>query len=94
MRLSGLKLPPRAASADDDEDFELWEENRESWEWFTKLWRRWIFNQPSGHRVRLDDLAVMAQFEIFGVKKSKRKIIMGDLLEMETAVLEVLRSEQ
>lgn len=50
--------------------------------------RRWIFNSMSGQRIRLDDQAIQAQFEIFGVKRKKRRKLMDDLLAMEEAALE------
>lgn len=83
--LAGIKPP--AASEDEQYDFELYEENLESWNWFMRLGRRWIFSQ-SGQRIRLDDQAIHAQFEIFGVKQKKRRQLMDDLLAMEAAALE------
>jgi len=56
--------------------------------------RRWIFNAFTGHRVRLDDQAVMGQLKLYVAKKSKRQKIMDDLLAMEAAALEVLNREQ
>ncbi|MDD4947207.1 MAG: DUF1799 domain-containing protein [Gallionella sp.] len=70
------------------QDFEVWEENWESFCWFIRLGRRWIFNQNDGSRICLDDAAIQAQFEIFGIKRKKRAAIMADLLEMERAALE------
>lgn len=55
--------------------------------------RRWIFNPLDGRRVRLDDHAVSIQLKLSGLKKSKQRAIMNDLLEMETAALEVLNCE-
>lgn len=88
----GIK-PPRTDAEDDSDDFELWEENQDSFNWFVKMNRRWIFNPMDGKRIRLDDHAVAAQLDLYGVKKSKRKIIMDDLLAMETAALEVFNRE-
>lgn len=93
--LAGLTPPPTVITATDDEgdDFEVWEENWESLEWFLKLSRRWVFNQFNGKRLRFDDQAAMTQFKIHGVKKAKRQAIMDDLLAMEDVVLEVLNRE-
>lgn len=52
-----------------------------------------MFNPMDGKRIRLDDLAVLARLKLAGVKKSKRRIIMEDLLAMEDAVLEVQSCE-
>jgi hypothetical protein len=90
-RLFGVQR--ESAATDDGEDFEVWEQNWEILNWFLKMERRWIFDPMYGKRVRLDDQAVAAQLKIYGVKKAKRKIIMDDLLAMETAALEVLNRD-
>ena len=95
LALAGIApSQPAAASSEDEDDFELWEENLESYNWFVKLSRRWVFNQFDGSRIRLDDVAIQVQFEIYGLKKSKRKTIMDDLLAMEFAALEVLNAKE
>jgi hypothetical protein len=95
LKLAGIQPPPTAAAnSDDEDDFELWEENLESWEWFIKMGRRWVFNSFDGSRIRFDDVAIQVQFEIHGIKKSKRKNIMDDLLAMEAAALEVLNTKE
>lgn len=91
LALAGIQQPSPQSSQ--EEHFEVWEENLESFTWFARMDLRWIFNQRNGKRIRLDDRAVLAQLKTFGVKKSKRKIIMDDLLAMETAALEVWRNE-
>lgn len=96
LALAGLSMPPRAAEVEEDEEvvFELWEENLDSYNWFVRLARRWVFNQFDGSRIRLDDVAVATQFAIFGLKKSKRKALLEDLLVMESAALEVLNKKK
>lgn len=88
LKLAGIKPPPRAADDEDGDDFELYEENVESWGWFIRMNRRWIFSPMSGQRIRLDDQAIQVQFDIFGVKPKKRRKLMDDLLAMEAAALE------
>lgn len=90
--MAGIK-PSTKAVQEESEDFELWEENLESYNWFARLSRRWVFNQFDGSRLRFDDVAIQAQFEIGGLKKSKRKNIMDDLLAMESAALEILNAK-
>lgn len=88
----GIKRSQR----NDDEDsdvFEVWEENWESFNWFLNMNRRWVFNPMDGKRIRLDDQAVVAQLKLSGLKKSKQRTIMDDLLAMETAALEVLNKD-
>lgn len=93
LALAGIKRPPPLQQAADDDAFEIWEENVESLNWFLDFSRRWVFNPMDGKRIRLDDLVVLARLKAAGVKKSKRHIIMEDLLAMEHAVLEVQSCE-
>ena len=92
LRLAGVKSAPCEGQGDDG-DFAVYPENWESLEWFLRMHSRWIFNPFNGRRIRFDDVAVLAQLKVHGVKKSTRKIIMEDLLEMESAALEVLNLE-
>lgn len=54
-----------------------------------KLQRRW-FIDGKGNLLRLDDQAILSQFEIYRVKSRRRAEIMDGLLAMEYAALETL----
>jgi hypothetical protein len=59
-----------------------------------RLQRRWVRDDFNGKFVRLDDLVIQAHFEIYRVKEKRRADLMGDLLAMEEAAIEVLNSER
>lgn len=91
LALAGIAAPPPEAEPD-EEDFEVWPEVWESCIWFLKLQRRWVFNNFTGKRIRLDDEVAMSRLKLAGIKRKTRAIIMDDLLVMEAAVLEVFKS--
>lgn len=94
LQLACIKRPADAGADDDEEVVEVWEENWESFVWFTRLWRRWVFNQLNGQRIRIDEQAALTHLKIAGIKKKRRRTIMEDLLAIEPAVLKVLSREQ
>lgn len=54
-----------------------------------QLQRRWVIDER-GDLLRLDDQAILAQFEIYRVKPKRRAQIMDGLLAMEQAALETI----
>lgn len=90
----GIAYVAQEGEADDDDEFEIWPENWETFSIFMRMQRRWVRGAMGGEYLRLDDQAILAQFEIYQVKKKQRAGIMDDLLAMEEAALEVLNAEK
>ncbi len=67
----------------------MWEENWEILTWFLRLERRWVVGMMGG-LLRIDDSAILAQFEIYCVKHRLRKNIHRGLMIMESAAIEVI----
>ena len=58
------------------------------------LQRRWVISAMSGQRLRLDDQAIESQMKLRGTKKKHRARLLDQLMEMESAALEVLNKPE
>jgi hypothetical protein len=74
------------------EDFEVWQENVDSLQWFHRLWSQW--RHGFAGRTGLDYAVLPSMFELYEVPSERRRELFDDLQLMEDATLEWVAKEQ